>query len=219
MSTTISVSGHAEHRVPPELAAVSLSAGASGPDRDDVADRTGAAHARLLAEVHELEASGALETWSSDQLRAWSHRPWSADGKLLPLVHQANVEVEVVFRDLERLGEWVGDAAGSADLTVGGIQWRLTEPTRLRVQESAQRDAVADALAKARVYASALGLGDPAPIELADHGLLAGSAAGMPKAMMMRSVADPSGGAPTEFAPQDLVVEASVEARFAAEPT
>ncbi len=132
-------------------------------------------------------------------------------------MHQASADVEVVFRDLGRLGEWVGDTAGTDELTVGGIDWRLTDATRKRVQETAQRAAVADAVAKAQVYASALGLGTPAPVELADHGLLSSQPTPMPGHDDARRRRRRRRG-PTEFAPQDLVIEASVDARFTAEP-
>lgn len=218
MPTTIAVTGHAEERIAPELGAVTLSVGGSGAAREHVYGRTSAAHERLLAEVRSLEASGVLETWSSDQLRVWLYRPWNSEGRQLPVVHQASAEVEVVFRDFARLGEWLGQAIGSDEVTIGGIEWRLTDATRRRVQESAQRAAVADAVAKAQVYAAALGLGAPAPVELADHGMLSSQPTPIaPKAMMMRAVADVGGAAPTEFAPQELVVEASVDARFTAE--
>lgn len=218
MPTTIAVTGRAEERIPPELGAVTLSVGGSGAAREHVYGRTSAAHERLLADVRALEASGVLETWSSDQLRVWSYRPWNAEGRQLPVVHQASAEVEVVFRDLGRLGEWVGEAAGSDEFALGGIDWRLTDATRRRVQESAQRAAVADAVAKAQVYASALGLGTPVPVELADHGMLSEQPTPIaPKAMMMRAVADVGGAPPTEFAPRELVIEASVDARFTAD--
>ncbi len=102
MPTTIAVTGHAEERIAPELGAVTLSVGGSGAARDDVYGRTSAAHERLLAAVRELEASGALEKWSADQLRVWSYRPWNNEGRQLPVVHQASADVEVVFRDLGR---------------------------------------------------------------------------------------------------------------------
>ncbi|WP_136708003.1 SIMPL domain-containing protein [Agromyces sp. H66] len=218
MPTTIAVTGRAEERIAPELGAVSLSIGAQGAVREHVHGRTTAAHDRVLAQVRELEASGALDTWSAGQLRVWSYRPWNSEGKQLPLVHQASAEVEVVFSDLARLGEWVGEAAGAAEITIGGIEWRLTDATRRRVQEDAQRAAVADALAKARVYASALGLGEPTPVELADHGMLSAQPMpGAPKAMMMRTAAEFGGGPQgAEFAPAQLVIEASVDARFTA---
>ncbi|SFR74921.1 hypothetical protein SAMN05428970_1818 [Agromyces sp. CF514] len=218
MQTAITVTGRAESRVAPELAAVPLSVGSSGEARDEVVARTGAAHERLLAAVRELESSGALETWSAPQLRVWSHRPWNADGRQLPLVHEASADVEVVFRDFDRLGEWLGVVTGSAELTVGGIDWRLTDASRTRARESAQRAAIADAVAKAGVYASALGLGTPVAVEVTDHGLLGSAPSPMPKAMMMRAAADVGGPAATEFAPQELVIEASVDARFVAEP-
>ena len=219
MSTTIAVTGRAEERMAPELGSVTLSIGAQGAVRDHVYGRTTAAHDRVLGQVRELEASGALDTWSAGQLRVWSYRPWNNEGKQLPLVHQASADVEVVFSDLARLGEWVGDVVTAIEVAVGGIDWRLTDATRRRVQEAAQRSAVADALAKARVYASALGLGEPTPVELADHGML--SVQPMPgaqKPMMMRAVAEIGGGPQgTEFAPAQLVIEASVDARFTAE--
>lgn len=219
MPTTIAVTGRAEERIAPELGTVTLSVGAQGAVRDHVTGRTSTAHERLLAGVRELEASGALESWSAGQLRVWSYRPWNNEGKQLPLVHQASADVEVVFRDLARLGEWVGEAVTVTEVALGGIDWRLTDATRRRVQETAQRAAVADALAKARVYASALGLGEPAPVELADHGMLSAQPLpSAPKAMMMRTAADLGGGPQgTEFAPAQLVIEASVDARFTAE--
>lgn len=219
MPTTIAVTGRAEQRVAPELGAVSLSIGAQGGRRDDVTARTNEAHERVLDEVRALEASGALDTWSAGQLRVWSYRPWNNEGRQLPLVHQASADVEVVFSDLARLGEWVGETTGVDEIQLGGIEWRLTDASRRRVQESAQRAAVADAIAKAQVYASALGLGAPAPVELADHGMLSTQPVQRePKMLMMRATADMGGGGPsTEFAPADLVIEASVDARFTAD--
>jgi uncharacterized protein YggE len=220
MPTTIAVTGRSEERIAPELGAVTLTVVAQGAGRDDVYARTSAAHERLLSELRELEASGALDTWSAGQLRIWSYRPWNSEGRQLPLVHQANADVEVIFTDLSRLGEWVGEAATASELTIGGVDWRLTDATRRRVQEAAQRGAVADAVTKARVYAAALGLGEPAPVELADHGMLSVQPlAAAPKALMMRTAADVGGGMPTtEFAPAQLVIEASVDARFTADP-
>ncbi|MEI5584607.1 MULTISPECIES: SIMPL domain-containing protein [unclassified Agromyces] len=218
MSTVIAVSGRAEVRIEPELGAVSLTVGSSGADREPLLRDVTDAHARLLEDVRELEATGVLESWSAGQLRVWSHRPWNAEGRRLPLVHQADADVEVVFSDLSALGGWLGRVTGSSHVALGGIDWRLTDGTRDRVLESAQRAAVADAMRKAAVYADALGLGRPIAIELADSGMLT---APQPipraqKAVLMRAM--DGGGAPEpEMAPAKLVVEASVDARFSAE--
>ena len=219
MSTQITVTGSAELRVAPELAVVSLTVGHSGPHRDGVLQEAGAAHQELIAEIRALEASGALELWSAGQLRVWSQRPWNAEGRRLPLVHEARADVEAVFRDLDRLGEWVSAAALREQVTVTGIEWRLTDTTRRRLLEDAQRAAVADAITKAAVYASALGLGRPSPIDLADHGMLTPpQRPPQPKAMMMRAAAFGGAEPPvTELAPADLLIEASVDARFTAD--
>lgn len=218
MATVIAVSGRAEERVEPELGAVSLTVGSSGGDRESLLRDVSSAHEQLLAEVRELEASGVLESWSAGQLRVWSHRPWNAEGRQLPLVHQANADVEVVFSDLSALGGWLGRVSGAPHVALGGIDWRLTDATRDRVLETAQRAAVADAVRKAGVYAAALGLGDPTPVELADSGMLT-TPQPIPrahKAVMMRAMAD-AGPPEPEIAPAKLVVEASVDARFSAE--
>lgn len=218
MATVVAVSGRAEVRIEPELGAVSLTVGSSGGDREPLLHDVAEAHERLLEDVRELEASGVLDTWWAGQLRVWSHRPWNAEGRQLPLVHQANADVEVVFSDLSALGGWLGRVTGAPHLTLDGIEWRLTDATRDRVLEEAQRAAVADAVRKAAVYAEALGLGAPVAIELADSGMLT-TPQPMPRphqAVMMRAMA--LDGAPEpEIAPAKLVIEASVDARFHAE--
>lgn len=220
MGTLISVTATAEERIDPELGAVQLSVGASGAERQHVVERTNAAHERLLGEVRALEASGVLDRWSAGQLRVWSHRPFNSEGKQLPVVHESRGEIEVVFRDLAALSAWVSESAAGDDVSVGGVDWRLTDATRDRVRESAQRRAVAEAVAKAGVYASALGLGSPAPVELADSGLLDTHPSPVVPMMAARSAkfAFDAAGPSTEFVPAQLVVQATVEARFTAEP-
>jgi uncharacterized protein YggE len=223
VATVIAVRGTAEQRIAPELGAVSLTVSASGPERDSTVARTTEARDALIAAVQGLDDSGALDTWSAGQLHISSHRPWNNEGKQLPVVHQVNADVEVVFSDLAKLGEWVSAVAVSGRVSVGGIAWRLTDATRKRTQETAQRAAVADAVAKAAVYAAALRLGTPTPAELADTGLL--TAQPVPQGgrgermyAMSMSADMGAGGGPVEFTPAQLVIEASVEARFTAEP-
>lgn len=219
MPTMIAVTGRAEARIAPELGAVGLSIGAQGARRDDVTTNASAVHERVLAAIRELEASGALDTWSAGQVRVWSYRPWNNEGRQLPLVHQASAELEVVFRDLARLADWVGEVSVVDEVAIGGIEWKLTDASRRRMQESAQRSAVADAVARARVYASALGLGEPVPVELADHGMLSTRPEARDERMLMvQAAAEMGGGGPsTELAPADLVIEAAVDARFSAD--
>lgn len=217
MNTQITVTGRAEVRIAPELGALALVVSGSGPHRDGVLEQVGGAHHDLLTDIRALEAGSVLDEWSAGQLRVWAHRPWNAEGKRLPLVHEARADVELVFTDLARLGDWVGAAASREYVAIAGVDWRVTDATKRRVREDAQRLAVADALEKARVYADALGLGTPNPVEIADHGLLTvqpGPPA--PQAVMMRAAAYGGAQPTTEFVPADLVVEASVDARFVA---
>ncbi|BDZ56027.1 SIMPL domain-containing protein [Agromyces marinus] len=216
MSTTISVTGRADEHVEPELGVLRLTVAASGQDREHVLAQVGSAHEQVLSDLRGLDAAGSLESWSAGSLRVWSHRPWNAEGRRLPLVHEAAAEVEASFRDLDALGAWAGPAAWAESVTLEGIEWRLTEATRSRVHESAQRRAVADAVRKAGVYAEALGLAAPVPVEIADHGMPGerpvqrNHRQAPVRAMAMADAAAPA----AEFAPAKLVVEAAVDARF-----
>jgi uncharacterized protein YggE len=217
VDTQIAVTGRAEVRIAPELGAVALAVSGSGPHRDGVVQQIGGAHHDLLAEIRALEADSALDSWSAGQLRVWAHRPWNAEGKRLPLAHEARADVELVFTDLSRLGDWVSTAASREFVAIAGVDWRLTDATNRRVGQEAQRGAVADAVEKARVYADALGLGAPTALEIADHGLLSTQPGGpAPQGVMMRAAAYGGAQQTTEFVPADLVIEASVDARFSA---
>lgn len=83
--------------------------------------------------------------------------------------------------------------------------------------ETAQREAVASAVRKAEVYASALGLGAVTPTEVSDPGLLSAEQPQFARSAMMADsvrMSAPGGGA--QFQPEDLTVEARVNVRFSA---
>ncbi|WP_165314372.1 SIMPL domain-containing protein [Agromyces protaetiae] len=222
MSIQIAVNGRAEVKIAPELGAVSVTVSASGPDRQRPLRDVSESHERLLASVRALDAEGVLDRWSATQLRTWAHRPWNSDGKQLALVYNASAAVEIVFSDLGRLSEWVGSAGEEARLSVGGVSWQLTDATNRRVREEAQREAVADAVAKAVVYADAVGAGRPVAVEIADTGMLSAHPVEPPQpvyAMARASFAKADAAPPApELAPADLVIAATVDARFSAEP-
>ena len=158
--------------------------------------------------------------WSAQQLRTWSQRPWHKDGKQLPLVHHAAVEVEVKFRGFTALSRWVGEhIAATAGFRVGSVNWTLTEVRRDALITDARTRAVHDAAARAQQYADALDLGTVRPVAIADAGML--SAAGQPEggtgATFLRAAAATGGGGDVELIPEDIEVAATVDARFLAD--
>ena len=192
--------------------------------------RDGSDPVRVLAEVVEVAdavrasieplhdpAAGPVTWWSSQQLQTWSHRPWHQDGKQLPLVHSARAEFEVKFADFAALSTWTGQVGGRPGVEVRGIEWALTAAHRDALVDEVRVGAVRDALAKATAYGSAFGLTTVRAIAIADAGMLGtgpdaaeeGGAARYARAM----VAD-AGGAEPQFAPQDIAVTSTVDARF-----
>ena len=85
-------------------------------------------------------------------------------------------------------------------------------------RRTARRAAVADALERAQAFAAALGLGNLAPVALADPGMLgdqAGSAADrMIEVASLRTMKD--AGGELAFTPRDIELRAAVDARFVA---
>ncbi len=77
--------------------------------------------------------------------------------------------------------------------------------------------AVQDAVTRAQRYSDALGLGKVRPVAIGDAGMLGRSPEGPSGPGMVRALAAPaggSGGPQLEFAPADIEVSASVDAKF-----
>ena len=104
-------------------------------------------------------------------------------------------------------------------MQVGVVDWQLSPETRARVERDVATDAVAAAVERATAYASAIGLTQVTPVQIADLGLLNGGAPEAPAPRMFARAAMAMDAAPpaaVDFRPDDIVVTAAVEARFSA---
>ncbi len=218
--TVITVEGSFDHHHPAERGTLLVTAGFQGPERNGVVSRTTALQARIASEVQKLHSptGGPVTWWSSDRLRAWSERPWNTEGRQLPLVHHASIDLEVKFSDLRRLADWAESLAGADGVTIGGIRWALTEVTRARLTTDARHRAVLDAVDKATAYARSLGLSAVQPVAIADPGMLGDGSrpttASAEAMQMSRKAAD--AGPALDLKPEDISIGARVHARFTA---
>lgn len=222
--TIITVQGEYSAWYPAERATVSASVHADGPKRDAVFARAVEASdavRNLIESIHDKEA-GPITWWTSDSVRVWSERPWNNEGKQLPLVYHAAVDLTAKFKDFEALSRWVESAAGIDAVTIGSISWDLTDATRTSATVEVRSRAVKDAVAKASVYAQSIGLGSVTAIALADPGMLGDPSGGaMPAPPMMARASmkaqfDSSGGAQLALKPEEMAVASVVDARFVA---
>lgn len=221
MPTIITVSGTAELKRAPERATARLAVGFEGPVRERVVEQSTALHRSLTEQINGLlaAASSPVSSTSSEQLRVWGQRPWSQNGEQLPVVYHSAASVTVTFTDFSALSEWIGDASLLEGVTVNGIDWALSDETVREITRQAQRDAVAEAREKAETYAQSLGLESLTPVALSDPGLLGDENQPAPMMAMaadsMRLRSGGGGGGP-QFTPEEIVVAASVHARFSA---
>jgi uncharacterized protein YggE len=224
--TIITVQGEHSAWYPAERATVHAGVQTDGPDRDEVFARAVASADAVRQSIEPLAdaQAGPITWWSADSVRVWSQRPWNNEGTQLPLVYSAALDVTAKFSDFAALSRWVETVATIEGVTVGSIQWALTDATRTSVTAEVRSRAVKDAVQKATVYAQSIGLGKVTAIALADPGMLGdpSSAAGgfAPQGGAFRAMkadAMMAPGAPElALKPEDIAVQAAVDARFIA---
>jgi uncharacterized protein len=220
MSTEITVRGSFAAFEPPERGTVHATIASEGPAMEPVYGRVARDLEAVKASIAPLDdkENGPVTWWSADQVRTWSNRPWNKDGKQLPLVHHARVDLEVKFRDFSALSRWVGEhIANTEGLRVARVEWALTAKRRDALEKDVRARAVLDAVTRAQQYADALGLGQIRPVAIADAGMLATRPESGPRAAFMRAAA--VGAVPdVELVPEHIEVSAEVDARFVVGP-
>lgn len=218
--TIITVRGHHSSWHRPERALVHAQVVVQRDSRPEAVAAATAGSGSLTATVGALHdpAAGPVTWWAADSVSVWSERPWSSDGAQLPPVFHARLGLRVRFSDFEALARWTEEAAGSDDVTITALEWELTEATRAAVTAEVRSRAVRDAVDKARVFAQSIGLSEVTATALADPGLLgdpgASATAGPSAAVGLLRAAESAQG--LSFTPEDIAVEASVDARFVA---
>lgn len=220
MPTEITVRGSFSAFQPPERGTVHASIGYEGPEMQPVYDRVARDLEAVKASVIQLEGGGqgAVTWWSAQQLQTWSTRPWHKDGKQLPLVHHATVNVEVKFRDFAALSRWVGEHVSNTDgFTLSRVSWALTAKRRDELVNEVRTKAVQDAAARAQLYADALELGPVSPLAIADAGMLGTQAFHGGGGGFVRAAPGSDGSGPdVELVPEDVRVSATIDGRFVA---
>ncbi|MEU1225873.1 SIMPL domain-containing protein [Streptomyces sp. NPDC005828] len=209
----VTVRGEGRLEVEPELARIGVSVRARGTDRAAVLAALTSRNAEAIALVKSYgEAVAALETG------ALSVTPEPARHGRGERVrgYQGWVHLSAELTDFTALGELVTHLADLEWTRVDGPWWSLRPDSPAHAES--RRQAVRDAVRRAREYAEALGTSLVALLELSDTGLAPGvpaQAGGMRMAFAAESVEAP---APLDLEPQRQTVTAEVAARFTMAP-
>ncbi|WP_166906821.1 SIMPL domain-containing protein [Mycobacterium sp. DL440] len=206
---------------PPERATVHATLGYEGPAIEPEYERVVRDLDTVKSTITPLHQpdSGPVTWWSTGQVRTWANRPWNNEGKQLPLVHHASVDIQVKFSDFTALSRWVGrHVTETGGFSLSRIEWALTTEHRDELVAQVHTRAVQDAVTRAQRYSDALALGRVRPVAIGDAGMLSRSPEDSSSPRMMRAMAmSPGGGAPElDFAPADIEVSVSVDAKFVA---
>ena len=216
MTLDITVRGSAEQHHPAERATVALAAAIEGPDRAVAFSSAVAIQDPLAAHLKELVDIHAVTTWSSDQVRVFSHRPWDGEGRRGETMHVARLQVRAEFTDFERLSGFLDHWSGVDGVEIGGIEWDVSSRSR-RIHEAEVRKAAVDnAVAKAQTYANAVRRGKVVATQIADPGMLAGPGDAGAEPMLKAAFAGAQ-GPELEMAPEEIVIRVEVDARFRAD--
>jgi uncharacterized protein YggE len=219
----VEITVRGSHRAfrPAERGTALLWVGLEGPEPRSVYEgvqQSAAAVIEQLKRLHDPE-HGPVTWWANKQIRTWAHRPFNRDGKQMPVVHHAVVEIDAKFGDFAELGRWLAWVSEVRGANVRQVRWTLTEVQRNALVREVRSAAVRDAAEKAQAYADALDLGPVRVSRVADAGILGGGlrhsedAAGLYSRM---SGAEAGGASAAEFAPEDIEVSAEIDAVFLA---
>lgn len=217
-SAVISVRGEATLLVDPEVADLTVVVSAQARDRREAFERL----VKRNDEVLDLVRSYG-DSVSRVESTGVSVAPEPRKGKDEKIrSYSGRVRIRATVADLAMLGELVARLAEFEAATIEGPLWRLRRSSP--VYREARGRAVAEAVARARDYAEAVGSRIVGLIELADAGLATTPASSpRPSGPVTYGARTMAVNAQAQFAldlePQQQTVYASVEARFqAAQP-
>jgi uncharacterized protein len=199
----VSVRGEAFRDVPPELATISVTVSAHGRRRQDTLERLTERAAELRTALDDYP--DAIERRETAGAQVY---PEVNDGRERLPMYTGRVTTTVTVTDFAVLGELLLRLGNQEQTAVAGPWWQLRPGSTAGAQ--VRREAIDDALNRAREYADAVGARVDRLVEIVDEG----AEGGLP---MVRTAAFEGGGPETELAlvidPQQQTVRAAVTVR------
>lgn len=212
----ITVRGTHTWFAPPERATVRLVVALEAAEASTVHEAVAQVAINVRGSIEPLHRpdSGPVTWWASDQIQTWANRPWHKEGKRLPMVYHARLSFLVKFSDFAELSRWVTHVSEFDGTSIAGIDWALTATHREESIARVRAGAVQDAIRKAQAYADAVGAGQVRIVAIADAGMLGeGLHPTAPQPATFARSAAPGGGADVDFTPNDISINAEVDAR------
>ncbi len=155
---TITVTGTGQADAAPDIATLRVGVTSEAKTARAAMDQTNARTAAVIARLAGLGvAERDMQTSGLSLNPVWSNRP-SANGHTVNVItgFVARNGLTVRARDLDGLGALIDSVVSDGANDIGGIAFGVDDPAPLL--DAARRDAVADAMARARLFAGAAGV-------------------------------------------------------------
>lgn len=212
----VAVRGEARLEVDPEIARIGITVSARGTDRRTALEDLTRRNAAVLDLIKSY--GDPVEKLETGAFSITPELTRHGRGERIRAYH-GRVHITAELNDFTALGELTTRLADLELTQVDGPWWALRPTSPAHGQ--ARRQAVLEAVQRAREYAEALGARLAALVELADLGAEnAAPFAGTPGGMrtMAFSAAEDTGAPPLDLEPQRQTVYAQVNARFTMTP-
>ncbi len=182
----ITVSGDGSVSAAPDMAIMTMGASADADSANTAMDETSAITSAILDRLTEAGiASKDIQTSDLSLTPMWSNQS-STDGRRRIEGYRASNRVTAKVRDLDVLGPVLDAVLSEGATNLGGLQFTISDPEPL--MNEARRKAVADARARAELFAEAAGVTLGRLLSLSENG----SRAPRPEMRSMARAADAS---------------------------
>lgn len=175
----------------------------------------------LRCDVGEATPDAPVTYWKNSTLSTSSYRPTDDKGKKLDRLFFARTSFEIKVRDFERLGSLATTLSTMPLVSISQVEWRLTDATKASLASESRREAIKDAVVKARDYAAVLGRGTPEAVEVSDgNGNFGSYAHGFRSRVAAYGGGDGRGQQESEimdFEPESVQLNTTVTVKFLAE--
>lgn len=182
---TITVSASGEVTVVPDMARITSGVTTEAATAKEALAQNSEAMAKVIAGLKEAGIKGEDIQTTSFNVEPRYTRPKEGEAAVIDGYRVVN-QVEVTARDLDRLGEVLDKLVTLGANAMGGLSFMASEAETLR--DEARKQAVANALRRAKLFAAAAGAEIGEVLRIAEGG---GEPAPFPGARMLKAEAVP----------------------------
>ncbi|KAL9622338.1 MAG: hypothetical protein Q9160_003349 [Pyrenula sp. 1 TL-2023] len=157
----------------------------------------------------------AITHWAMNSLSTSSRARYDRDNKPLPREYSCKTQFIVKFRDFSVLGAILTELSTTPNVEISNISWRVSDATKSSLGTQSRKEAVEDAVLKARDFASVLTDKPPRAILMEERSSSSATSSHMRYRRTQADTANSSGeNNGLSFEPEDISLTTNVHVKF-----